>query len=59
MNLVIVAISAFLALAAALGSGSQPLAPVTGSVLATPRPTPTPTPAPPTPYDVIGAGGPT
>lgn len=60
MNLVIAAISAFLALEAALSTGSQPLAPVTSATGAGPAtPQPTPTPSAPTPYDVIGGGGPT
>jgi hypothetical protein len=60
VNLVIVAVSAFLALAAALHAGSPPLAAVVPALSAAlPTPVPTPTPAPPTSFDVIGAGGPT
>ena len=56
MNLVLVILSAFLALGAAVNAGA-PVTAVSGSVSAAVA-TPTPTPAPPH-YDVIGSGGPT
>ena len=57
MNLVIIAISAILALASAVNGGTTPPPGVPGvSAYATPTPAPT---NPPAPYDVVGAGGPT
>ena len=57
MNLVIIVISAILAVASAVNGGTTPLPDVPGvSAYATPTPAPT---NPPAPYDVIGAGGPT
>ncbi|HWT04356.1 MAG TPA: hypothetical protein VN224_01235 [Xanthomonadales bacterium] len=60
MNLVILIVSAFLALSAAANVGSPNLQSVSSSagVTAVPAATPAPSPAPPK-YDVIGAGGPT
>ncbi len=59
-NLVLIILSAALALGAAVNAGGAhvpPLSTAWGSVTA-PIPNPTPTPAPPH-YDVMGGGGPT
>ncbi|HEY6235189.1 MAG TPA: hypothetical protein VIW69_08840 [Candidatus Elarobacter sp.] len=61
MNLVLILVSAFVALGAAVNAGSPPLGATTTAVTDTasaadaPAPTATPTPAP---YDVISGGGP-
>ena len=60
MNLVLILVSAFVALGAAVNAGSPPLGATTTAVTdtasaAAPAPTPTPAPAP---YDVISGGGP-